>query len=152
MLFALVYLLVRRAVRLAAGSASELHNDIEIVVLRHQLAVLKRQVGRPRLRRRDRLVMAALGQVLPRPALVLVETERFRPFTYKELLARDKVNLDISWLKDPSLDDADALLPPEVIAREIVEDLEAALSEFAAIAEALERTKPTGSAASDEAS
>jgi type I restriction enzyme M protein len=84
--------------------------------------------------------------------LVLVETERFRPFTYKELLARDKVNLDISWLKDPSLDDADALLPPEVIAREIVEDLEAALSEFAAIAEALERTKPTGSAASDEAS
>jgi len=66
-LFALVYLLVRRAVRLAAGSASELRNDVEIVVLRHQLAVLKRQVGRPRLRRRDRLFMAALSRVLPRP-------------------------------------------------------------------------------------
>ena len=69
------------------------------------------------------------------------ETERFQPFTYEELLARDKVNLDITWLQDPSLDDADALLPPEVIAREIVDDLEAALSEFAAIADALERAK-----------
>ncbi|WP_422733015.1 HsdM family class I SAM-dependent methyltransferase [Micromonospora sp. WMMD558] len=69
------------------------------------------------------------------------ESERFRAFTYEELLARDKVNLDITWLKDPSLEDADSLLPPEVIAREIVEDLEAALSEFAAIAEALEAAK-----------
>ncbi|MFC0531634.1 hypothetical protein [Phytohabitans kaempferiae] len=63
-------------------------------------------------------------------------------------MANDKVNLDIIWRKSPSLDDTDALLPPEVIVREIVEDLEAALSEFAAIAEALERAKqaktPTG--------
>jgi putative transposase len=66
-LFALIYLLLRRALRLAAGSASELHNDIEIVVLRHQLTVLKHQVGRPRLRRRDRLFMAALSRALPRP-------------------------------------------------------------------------------------
>jgi type I restriction enzyme M protein len=42
---------------------------------------------------------------------------------------------------DPSLDDADSVLPPEVIAQEIVEDLEAALSEFAAIAESLQRVK-----------
>jgi len=67
MLFALIYLLLRRALRLAAGSASELHNDIEIVVLRHQLAVLTRQVSRPRLRRRDRLFMAAVSRILPRP-------------------------------------------------------------------------------------
>ena len=45
-----------------------------------------------------------------------VETERFRAFSYDELIARDKVNLDITWLKDASLEDADALLPPEVIA------------------------------------
>lgn len=66
-----------------------------------------------------------------------VESERFKSFTYEELTARDKVNLDITWMKDPALDDADSLLPPEVIALEIVEDLQAALSEFAAIAEAL---------------
>ncbi len=70
-----------------------------------------------------------------------IETERFRPFTYDELIARDKVNLDITWLKDPSLEDTDSLLPPDVIAQEIVEDLEAALSEFEAIAEALQQAR-----------
>ena len=65
------------------------------------------------------------------------EGERFKCFDYEELIARDKVNLDITWMKDPALDDADSLLPPEVIAQEIITDLQAALSEFAAIAEAL---------------
>lgn len=51
-----------------------------------------------------------------------IETERFKPFAYDELAARDKANLDITWLKDPSLEDADSLLPPEVIAQEIVDD------------------------------
>lgn len=72
-----------------------------------------------------------------KPRSERVETERFKCFSYDELIARDKVNLDITWMKDPALDDADSLLPPEVIAQEIVEDLQAALSEFAAIAEAL---------------
>jgi type I restriction enzyme M protein len=62
------------------------------------------------------------------------ESERFRRFTYDELLARDKVSLDLTWLRDESLEDGDDLLPPEVIAAEIIEDLEAALTEFAAIA------------------
>jgi type I restriction enzyme M protein len=66
-----------------------------------------------------------------------VEAERFKCFDYDELITRDKVNLDLTWMKDPALDDADSLLPPEVIAQEIVEDLQAALTEFAAIAEAL---------------
>jgi type I restriction enzyme M protein len=69
--------------------------------------------------------------------------------TYEELTARDKVNLDITLVRDPSLDDADSLLPPDVIAREIVEDLEAALSEFAAIAEALQREKPIADGTTD---
>ena len=54
MLFALLYLLLRRVVRLIAGSSNDLDGDIELAVLRHQLMVLKRHVGRPRLRRRDR--------------------------------------------------------------------------------------------------
>ncbi|TDC25685.1 SAM-dependent DNA methyltransferase [Streptomyces sp. 8K308] len=72
-----------------------------------------------------------------RPRSERVESERFKCYDFDELIAQDKVNLDITWMKDPALDDADSLLPPEVIAQEIVEDLQAALSEFAAIAEAL---------------
>ena len=72
------------------------------------------------------------------------ETERFRVFDYYELVSRDKANLDISWLKDPSADDADDLLPPEVIAQEIVEDLQSALAEFTALADALSTRPGTG--------
>ncbi|MFD0203537.1 MULTISPECIES: HsdM family class I SAM-dependent methyltransferase [Saccharothrix] len=67
-----------------------------------------------------------------------VETERFKPFSYDELIRRDKANLDITWLRDPELEDADNLQPPDVIAQEIVDDLQAALNEFAAVAEALQ--------------
>ena len=67
-----------------------------------------------------------------------VESERWKSFTYDELIARDKVNLDITWLRDESLEDLDNLPAPEIIAREIVEDLTAALAEFEAVAAALE--------------
>ncbi|HQV16756.1 MAG: SAM-dependent DNA methyltransferase [Gordonia sp.] len=66
------------------------------------------------------------------------ESDRWKSFTYDELVARDKVNLDITWLRDESLEDADNLPSPDVIAREIVEDLTAALAEFEAVASALE--------------
>jgi len=62
------------------------------------------------------------------------ETERFRPFEYDELLKRDKVNLDIFWLKDESLEDSANLPDPDVIAAEIAEDLQAALDQFSQIA------------------
>jgi type I restriction enzyme M protein len=63
-----------------------------------------------------------------------VETERFRSFSYDELVKRDKASLDIFWLRDESLEDSENLPAPEVIAAEIVEDLQAALDQFAAIA------------------
>jgi len=66
-----------------------------------------------------------------------IESERFKRFTYDELIQRDKVSLDLAWLRGDSLEDVENLPPPDVIAQEIVEDLEAALSEFAAIAESL---------------
>jgi type I restriction enzyme M protein len=61
-------------------------------------------------------------------------SERFRPFTYDELTKRDQASLDIFWLKDDSLEDAANLPTPDVIAVEIMEDLQAALDEFALIA------------------
>jgi type I restriction enzyme M protein len=53
------------------------------------------------------------------------------------LLSRDKVSLDIFWLRDKSLEDSASLPDPDVLATEIVQDLQAALALFAAIAEDL---------------
>ena len=66
-----------------------------------------------------------------------MESERFRRFGYDELTARDKLNLDIFWLKDDSLEDIDSLTEPDAIAGEIVDNLEAALEQFRSVAEAL---------------
>ena len=73
------------------------------------------------------------------------ECERWKSFTYDEITARDKANLDITWLRDESLEDLDNLPSPDVLAREIVEDLTAALEEFEAVATALEEqlTRPS---------
>src|SRR4030066_1977465 len=65
--------------------------------------------------------------------------ECFKPFTYAELMQRDKANLDIFWLKDESLEDTENLPPPEVIAAEITETLENALEQFNNITEELEK-------------
>ena len=67
------------------------------------------------------------------------ESERFKSFTYDELIKRDKVNLDIFWLKDDALEDSANLPAPGIIAADIVADLEAALEQFSAIEEDLNR-------------
>jgi type I restriction enzyme M protein len=67
------------------------------------------------------------------------EAERFRRFAYADLVARDKANLDIFWLKDDTLDDPDLLPPPDEVAAEIVENLEAALERFRRVAASLNK-------------
>jgi type I restriction enzyme M protein len=62
------------------------------------------------------------------------ETERFKYFSYDELIARDKASLDIFWLKDDSLDNLDDLPPPDVLQQEIIDHLEAALAAFRDVA------------------
>jgi len=49
-------------------------------------------------------------------------------------MKRDKANLDIFWLKDKSLTDGNDLPEPDVLAREIADDLQTALDQFAGIA------------------
>jgi len=68
------------------------------------------------------------------------EGGRWRAFDYKELSKRDKLNLDIFWLRDESLEDSENLPEPDVLAAEIVEDLQAALEAFEAIQAELEAT------------
>jgi type I restriction enzyme M protein len=60
---------------------------------------------------------------------------RWRAYAFDDLIKRDKVNLDIFWLRDNSLEDSDDLPPPDVLAQEIADDLQTALEQFAAIAE-----------------
>lgn len=67
------------------------------------------------------------------------ESDRFKSFSYDELMQRDKVSLDIFWLKDESLEDSENLPSPNLIAAEIVENLESALDQFSGIYERLGR-------------
>ena len=59
--------------------------------------------------------------------------ERFKAFTYDELIQRDKVSLDIFWLKDESLEDSENLPDPDTLAADIAESLESALEQFRSI-------------------
>lgn len=65
------------------------------------------------------------------------ESERFKSFSYDELIQRDKISLDIFWLKDDSLEDMENLPEPDVLAVEIADNLEAALEQFRGIVEEL---------------
>lgn len=63
---------------------------------------------------------------------------RWRKFTYEEIIARDKASLDITWIKDKSLTDMENLPEPDVLAQEIVDEIEAALEGFKNILTELE--------------
>jgi type I restriction enzyme M protein len=56
-------------------------------------------------------------------------------------MQRDKVSLDIFWLKDESLEDSENLPAPEVLAQDITENLEAALEQFSSIHEDLQASQ-----------
>ena len=62
---------------------------------------------------------------------------RWRKYTYDELIARDKTSLDIFWLKDKSLADLDNLPEPEILADEIIQNIEAGLESFRSVAASL---------------
>jgi putative transposase len=65
LLVSLLYLLFRRALAVAALRwRSREFKELEIVVLRHELAVLRRQVARPRLEETDRVLLAAASRLL----------------------------------------------------------------------------------------
>ena len=68
------------------------------------------------------------------------EQGRWKMFTYDEVVARDKTNLDLFWLKDDSLEDTENLPAPAVLAAEIVEQLQAALIEFESVEAVLGQT------------
>src|SRR6266496_1820240 len=86
--FTLAYWLLRRLLELLLLLArSEQRKEVEILLLRHELQVLRRQVARPQLRPADRVVLAALGQALPRVRSLLVQPETLLRW-HRELVRR----------------------------------------------------------------
>lgn len=65
------------------------------------------------------------------------EEGRWRKYTYEDIIARDKTSLDIFWLRDSSLTDLDNLPDPDILANEIIENLESGLNSFREIMETL---------------
>ena len=63
---------------------------------------------------------------------------RYRRYTYAQLKERDKTSLDIFWIKDKSLADLDNLPDPDMLASEIIDNLETAMESFKAIMVELE--------------
>ena len=54
----------------------------------------------------------------------------WRKFSVEEILKRDKTSLDIFWIKDKSLADLDSLPDPDVLAGDIIENLQSAMDSF----------------------
>lgn len=58
---------------------------------------------------------------------------RWRAYTYEEILARDKVSLDLFWLRDEALEDSANLPEPHLLAQEIADDVRSALEEIESV-------------------
>ena len=65
------------------------------------------------------------------------EEGRWRKYSYDDIIARDKTSLDIFWIKDKSLTDLDNLPDPDILANEIIENIESGLSSFREIMETI---------------
>jgi type I restriction enzyme M protein len=65
------------------------------------------------------------------------EEGRWRKFTFDEIIKKDKTSLDIFWIRDKSLTDLDNLPDPDILANEIIENIEAGLNSFREIMEAI---------------
>ena len=65
------------------------------------------------------------------------EEGRWRKYSYDEIITRDKTSLDIFWIKDKSLTDLDNLPDPDVLANEIIENIESGLNSFREIMETI---------------
>jgi putative transposase len=85
----LVHVVVRRLLRVCAGSSTVATLEVENAVLRHQLGVLRRSVKRPQLGRRDRVLLAAASGLLPRDrwAVFLVSPQTLLRW-HRELVRR----------------------------------------------------------------
>ena len=87
MFFASIYMLLRLAINLAVLRAnSDAERDLELLALRHQVAVLRRQVKRPDLLPADRMILAALGMRLPPGRLLFSPATLLR--WHRELVRR----------------------------------------------------------------
>ena len=108
MLLAVLYFIIRLVLRLAPeGDGRE--REAEILVLRHQLAVMKRRAGRPRLRRLDRMILSAFARLVPRErwSCFIVSPETILRW-HREIVAR-KWTLKHGRIGRPPLD-------PELVA------------------------------------
>ena len=64
---------------------------------------------------------------------------RWRKFSIEDILSRDKTSMDIFWLKDKSLADLDNLPDPDVLAADILENLQSAMDSFSELMETLKK-------------
>ena len=62
------------------------------------------------------------------------ESERFKRYTYAELAARERMDLNLTWLREEGATDPASLPPPAEIAASIAEELETALERFRSVA------------------